>query len=129
MTLYCVTFWMCDCLSFSSTFWFFWISEARFLTFARSKQESTTLFLTGNVTLGFFCFLYEVVYPRVNNFSILILSLSYLFLILSLISEFGGGTLLGIQPFFILFQELSLSFGFNIYWYSSNLFPNAFPRI
>jgi len=34
----------------------------------------------------------EVVYPRVNNFSILILFLSYLFLILSLISEFGGGT-------------------------------------
>merc|ERR1712084_48795 len=34
----------------------------------------------------------EVVYPRVNNFSILILFPSYLFLILSLISEFGGGT-------------------------------------
>merc|ERR1712216_801957 len=34
----------------------------------------------------------EVVYPRVNNFSILILFLSYLFLILSSISEFGGGT-------------------------------------
>ena len=34
----------------------------------------------------------EVVYPRVNNFSILILSLSYLFLVFSLISEFGGGT-------------------------------------
>merc|ERR1711920_860709 len=34
----------------------------------------------------------EVVYPRVNNFSILILSLSYLLLILSLISDFGGGT-------------------------------------
>merc|ERR1712227_380258 len=34
----------------------------------------------------------EVVYPRVNNFSILILLLSYLLLILSLISEFGGGT-------------------------------------
>merc|ERR1711976_104410 len=34
----------------------------------------------------------EVVYPRVNNFSILFLFLSYLFLILSLISEFGGGT-------------------------------------
>merc|ERR1711981_783923 len=34
----------------------------------------------------------EVVYPRINNFSILILSPSYLFLILSLISEFGGGT-------------------------------------
>merc|ERR1712203_214012 len=34
----------------------------------------------------------EVVYPRANNFSILVLSLSYLFVILSLISEFGGGT-------------------------------------
>merc|ERR1712017_7156 len=34
----------------------------------------------------------EVVYPRVNNLSILILFLSYLLLILSLISEFGGGT-------------------------------------
>merc|ERR1712010_337753 len=34
----------------------------------------------------------EVVYPRVNNLSILILSLSYLLVILSLISEFGGGT-------------------------------------
>merc|ERR1712178_269985 len=34
----------------------------------------------------------EVVYPRVNNFSIIVLLLSYLFLILSLISEFGSGT-------------------------------------
>merc|ERR1711976_549344 len=34
----------------------------------------------------------EVVYPRVNNISILILFVSYLFFILSLISEFGGGT-------------------------------------
>merc|ERR1712144_61755 len=34
----------------------------------------------------------EVVYPRVNNFSILILSLSYLLIILSFISEFGSGT-------------------------------------
>merc|ERR1712110_1210072 len=34
----------------------------------------------------------EVVYPRANNFSILILFLSYLLLILSLISEFRGGT-------------------------------------
>merc|ERR1712170_249680 len=33
-----------------------------------------------------------VVYPRVNNLSILILFLSYLLLILSLISEFGAGT-------------------------------------
>merc|ERR1712186_178954 len=34
----------------------------------------------------------EVVYPRVNNLSILILFLSYLLVILSFISEFGGGT-------------------------------------
>merc|ERR1712195_432704 len=34
----------------------------------------------------------EVVHPRVNNLSILILFLSFLFIILSLISEFGGGT-------------------------------------
>merc|ERR1711910_73578 len=34
----------------------------------------------------------EVVYPRANNFSILVLFLSYLLLILSSISEFGGGT-------------------------------------
>merc|ERR1712110_359398 len=34
----------------------------------------------------------EVVYPRVNNFSILILSLSYLLVVISIISEFGGGT-------------------------------------
>merc|ERR1712070_531990 len=34
----------------------------------------------------------EVVYSRVNNFSILILFLSYLLVIFSLISEFGGGT-------------------------------------
>merc|ERR1712080_132368 len=34
----------------------------------------------------------EVVYPRINNLSILILFLSYLLVFLSLISEFGGGT-------------------------------------
>merc|ERR1712178_9871 len=34
----------------------------------------------------------EVVYPRVNNLSILILFLSYFLLVLSLISDFGGGT-------------------------------------
>merc|ERR1712193_480262 len=34
----------------------------------------------------------EVVYPRVNNLSILVLCLSYFLVILSLISEFGGGT-------------------------------------
>merc|ERR1711976_721746 len=34
----------------------------------------------------------EIVYPRVNNFSISILFLSYLLIIFSLISEFGGGT-------------------------------------
>jgi heme/copper-type cytochrome/quinol oxidase subunit 1 len=46
----------------------------------------------GNYFVPIFLGSPEVVYPRVNNFSILILSLSYLFLILSLISEFGGGT-------------------------------------
>merc|ERR1712115_733833 len=34
----------------------------------------------------------EVVYPRINNLSIIILLLSYLFLILSFLSEFGSGT-------------------------------------
>merc|ERR1711934_1081876 len=34
----------------------------------------------------------EVVYPRANNFSLLILFLSYLFVMFSLISAFGGGT-------------------------------------
>merc|ERR1711862_342122 len=46
----------------------------------------------GNYFVPIFLGSPEVVYPRVNNFSILILFLSYLFLILSLISEFGGGT-------------------------------------
>merc|ERR1711982_246861 len=34
----------------------------------------------------------EVVYPRVNNLSILVLFLSYLLILISIISEFGGGT-------------------------------------
>merc|ERR1712203_285286 len=34
----------------------------------------------------------EVVYPRVNNFSILILFLSYLLVVLSFYLDFGGGT-------------------------------------
>merc|ERR1712072_1154102 len=34
----------------------------------------------------------EVVYPRVNNLSILVLFLSFFFIIISIISEFGGGT-------------------------------------
>jgi cytochrome c oxidase subunit 1 len=34
----------------------------------------------------------EVIYPRVNNFSILVLIVSYLLLIISIISEFGSGT-------------------------------------
>merc|ERR1711976_871006 len=46
----------------------------------------------GNYFVPIFLGSPEVVYPRVNNFSILILFLSYLFLILSFISEFGGGT-------------------------------------
>merc|ERR1712048_1120982 len=46
----------------------------------------------GNIFVPIFQGSPEVVYPRVNNLSILILYLSYLFLILSLISEFGSGT-------------------------------------
>merc|ERR1712066_692530 len=34
----------------------------------------------------------EVSFPRVNNLSILVLFASYVFVILSIISEFGGGT-------------------------------------
>jgi cytochrome c oxidase subunit 1 len=34
----------------------------------------------------------EVVYPRVNNLSILVLFLSFLLIVISIISEFGGGT-------------------------------------
>merc|ERR1712060_834687 len=52
----------------------------------------------------------EVVYPRVNNFSILILSLSYLLVIFSLISEFGGGTGWTLYPpLTISFMSLSPS--------------------
>ncbi|MEE4248132.1 MAG: cbb3-type cytochrome c oxidase subunit I [Kangiellaceae bacterium] len=46
----------------------------------------------GNYLLPLFQGSSELVYPRINNLSILILFLSYIFLILSLISEFGGGT-------------------------------------
>jgi cytochrome c oxidase subunit 1 len=34
----------------------------------------------------------EVVFPRVNNFSILLLFFSYFLALLSVVSEFGGGT-------------------------------------
>merc|ERR1711963_624003 len=53
----------------------------------------------------------EVVYPRINNFSILILFLSYLLLILSLISEFGGGTGRNNQ----LWIQYLVSFSFSVY--------------
>ena len=61
----------------------------------------------------------EVVYPRVNNFSIFILLFSYLILILSIIIEFGGGTgwtlypplstsFISLSPSSILFLVFSL---------------------
>merc|ERR1711943_50733 len=34
----------------------------------------------------------EVVYPRRNNLSILVLVLSFLLIVISIVSEFGGGT-------------------------------------
>merc|ERR1712093_300992 len=46
----------------------------------------------GNYFLPIFLGSAEVVYPRVNNLSILILPVSYLLVILSLCTEFGGGT-------------------------------------
>jgi len=46
----------------------------------------------GNFLIPIFQGSPEVVYPRANNFSILILFLSYFVVLLSLISEFGGGT-------------------------------------
>merc|ERR1712190_351714 len=46
----------------------------------------------GSCVEPFFLFSPEVLYPRVNNFSILVLFLSYFLIIFSLISEFGGGT-------------------------------------
>ena len=46
----------------------------------------------GNYFVPIFQGFPDVVHPRVNNLSILILLLSYLLLILSIVSEFGGGT-------------------------------------
>ena len=62
--------------------WYF-LCQYAMLKAVPNKNAGFIILLTSNSA---------VVYPRVNNFSILILSLSYLFLILSLISEFGGGT-------------------------------------
>merc|ERR1712125_256609 len=57
----------------------------------------------------------EVVYPRVNNFSILILFLSYFLVILSLVSEFGGGTGWTLYPpLSTSFMSLSVSSTGNI---------------
>ena len=58
----------------------------------------------------------EVVYPRVNNFSILILSLSYLFLILSLISGISScltslnfwTTILNLRSYYLTLKTMPL---------------------
>merc|ERR1712039_780307 len=64
----------------------------------------------GNIFVPIFQGSPEVVYPRVNNLSILILYLSYLFLILSLISEFGSGTGWTLYPpLSTSFMSLSIS--------------------
>ena len=76
----------------------------------------------GNYFLPIFQGSPEVVYPRVNNFSILILFLSYLFLILSLISEFGGGTGWTLYPpLSTSFMTLSPSSTGNHYIWINNL--------
>ena len=46
----------------------------------------------GNYFVPIFLGAPEVVYPRVNNISILILPLSYILVMLSVTGEFGGGT-------------------------------------
>merc|ERR1712178_94911 len=46
----------------------------------------------GNYLIPIFNGSPEVVYPRINNLSIILLVLSYLLLLLSIISEYGGGT-------------------------------------
>ncbi len=94
----------------------------------------------------------EVVYPRVNNFSILLLSLSYLFVILSLVSEFGGGTgwtlypplstsfmslspsgtgnlIFGLLQILILEELSCYSLDLSIFWHSSVFFLNLFREI
>merc|ERR1712178_343892 len=75
----------------------------------------------------------EVVYPRVNNFSILILFLSYLFLILSLISEFGGGTGWTLYPplstsFMSLSPSSTGNLIFGLFVGSKNLLPSSSSR-
>jgi len=76
----------CNRLSFT-------ISFSYVTAFLRGNNNERWVFWGfGNYFVPIFQGSPEVVYPRVNNFSILILILSYLFVILSLISEFGGGT-------------------------------------
>merc|ERR1712123_381736 len=50
----------------------------------------------------------EVVYPRVNNLSILILFLSYFLAVLSFVSEFGGGTGWTLFPWSLLITAAML---------------------
>jgi len=58
----------------------------------------------------------EVVYPRVNNFSILILSLSYLLVILSLISD-----LINFMPVSLLDPKVTILSPFSFLHYYSRL--------
>ena len=45
----------------------------------------------GNYFVPIFIGSPEVVYPRVNNLSILIIPISYILVIFSILTEFGGG--------------------------------------
>ena len=63
----------------------------------------------------------EIIYPRINNFSILILFLSYLLIILSIILEFGSGT------GWTLYPPLSTSF-MNLSPSGGQCFTNNYQR-
>jgi cytochrome c oxidase subunit 1 len=45
----------------------------------------------GNYFIPMFQGSSEIIYPRVNNFSVFILLLSYVYIYISLVVEFGGG--------------------------------------
>ena len=88
------------------------------------------LFGFGNYFLPLFLGSPEVLYPRVNNYSISILFLSFLLVVVSFLSDLGGGTGWTLYPphslhmncavlrdivcFILIFRHLNFSFGRNL---------------